>query len=396
MNHRADRDILPEPPDELKRLSHELAGRIRERIRDHGPMPFSDYMEAALYEPGLGYYSAGLQKFGPGGDFVTAPELGTLFGSCLGRQVEQVCEHLGNYSVLEIGAGSGRLAALVLERLAARAGAGSIEYRILERSAHLRQVQRETIEQAAPRLIDRVSWLDAPPKAEWAGVIVANEVADALPVERFCKSGGELVQLNVVADGESFDWFPGPPRAALAEAVAERLANIFPGLPEDYCSEINLSLGAWLCGLTESLRRGCMLLIDYGYPRETFYHPQRRQGTLICHYRHRAVDAPFRWPGLQDLTAFVEFTAVAEEGAACGLDCSGYTSQAMFLLGSGLDEEMADMAERPVEEQMRLAAEARQLTLPTEMGEKFQVMALTRDLDLPLRGFDDFDQRHRL
>jgi SAM-dependent MidA family methyltransferase len=396
MNHRADRDILPEPPDELKQLSNELASRIREHIRERGPIPFSEYMEAALYEPGLGYYSAGLQKFGPGGDFVTAPELGELFGGCLARQIEQVCESMETVSVLEIGAGSGRLAAVTLDRLAAAAGTEQVEYRILERSAHLRQVQRETIERSAPELIDRVSWLDEPPGTAWSGVIVANEVADALPVERFCKSGDELVQLNVMADGDGFDWFPGPPRTHLAEAIDERLGDHFALLPEGYCSEINLALTAWLDGLTRQLERGCLLLIDYGYPREAYYHPQRSQGTLICHYRHRAVDQPFRWPGLQDITAFVDFTAVAEAASACGLECAGYTSQAMFLLGSGLDEEMAGIADQPVDKQMELAAEARQLTLPTEMGEKFQVMALTRDLDLTLRGFADFDQRHRL
>jgi SAM-dependent MidA family methyltransferase len=391
-----DRAILPEPPDELKQLSHELAARMRERIRAHGPMPFSQYMEAALYEPGLGYYSAGLQKFGAGGDFVTAPELGGLFGACLGRQAEQVFGELGQHALLEVGAGSGRLAADLLLQFAAGPFADRLEYRILERSGHLRQVQRETIERAAPALLDRVEWLDNPPDRPWQGVIIANEVADALPVERFCKADGELVQLNVIADGDRFDWLPGPARTILSEAVEHRLGAVFEGLPDGYCSEINLTLDAWLQGLTEHLKRGCALLIDYGYPRREYYHPQRRQGTLICHYRHQAVDAPFRWPGLQDITAFVDFTALAEAGVHCGMDCAGYTAQAMFLLGSGLDEAMADLAERPIGEQMKLAAEARQLTLPGEMGEKFKAMALTRDLDLPLRGFSDFDQRHLL
>lgn len=391
-----DRAILPEPPDELKQLSRELSARLRERIRTHGPMPFSEYMEAALYEPGLGYYSAGLQKLGAGGDFVTAPEMGGLFGACVGRQVQQVCADLGRSSVLEVGAGSGRLAADLLKQLANGPDADRLEYRILERSGHLRQVQRETIAREAPAQLDRVQWLDRPPQQPWRGVIIANEVADALPVERFCKTDGDLAQLNVIADGDTFDWLPGPPRTTLAEAVEHRLGAGFDDLPNGYCSEINLSLDAWLEGLTENLERGCALLIDYGYPRHEYYHPMRRQGTLICHYRHQAVDAPFRWPGLQDITAFVDFTALAEAGAKCGLECAGYTSQAMFLLGSGLDEAMADLVERPIDEQMKRAAEARQLTLPGEMGEKFKAMALTRDLDLSLRGFADFDQRHRL
>ncbi len=390
------RVILPEPPEDLKRLSGRLSTKLRERIRARGPLPFSEYMEAALYEPGLGYYSAGLQKFGAGGDFVTAPELGDLFAGCLSRQVEEVCEALGSFSILEVGAGSGRLAATLLQRLARIIPAETLNYRILERSGHLRQVQKETLEQQAPGLMDRVQWLDHPPRHGWRGVIIANEVLDALPVECFEKAGEEILQLNVVADGPGFDWLPGPARTLLAEAIESRLGDSIDELPEGYRSEINLAVGPWLAGLTEHLERGCALLIDYGYPRRDYYLPQRSQGTLICHYRHHAVDAPFRWPGLQDITAFVDFTAVAEAGAACGLECSGYSSQAMFLLGCGLDDEIAAQLEATPDDQLRIGAEARQLILPSEMGEKFQVMALTRGIDTPLRGFTALDLRHRL
>ena len=396
MTADASRDILPEPPDDLKTLSRTLSGLLRERIRQNGPMPFSEYMEAALYEPGLGYYSAGLQKLGPGGDFTTAPELGELFGACVARQIEQVTSELGQVSILEVGAGSGRLAAVLLRRLANGKAGANIQYRILERSAHLRQVQAETLASEAPQLAGQVSWLEQPPEEAWNGVIVANEVVDALPVERFCKHEGQLLQMNVMADGEAFDWLPGPPRSILSETLRQRLGQAFEDLPEGYCSEINLTLAPWLEGLTSRLEKGCVLLIDYGYPRQDYYHPQRREGSLICHYRHQAVDAPFRWPGLQDITAFVDFTALAEAGHACGLDCAGFTSQAMFLLGAGLDDELAGLAGLPVDDQMRLAAEARQLTMPGEMGEKFKAMALTRGLDMPLRGFEALDQRHRL
>jgi len=392
MTADASRAILPEPPDDLKRHSQALSALIRERIREAGPMPFAEYMEMALYQPGLGYYSAGLQKFGAGGDFVTAPELGELFGGCLARQGEEIFATLGHRDLLEIGAGSGRLAGQLLQRLS-RPG---MRYRILERSAHLRQAQAETIAAMAPHALDCVEWLDTPPAEPWQGLILANEVIDALPVERFQINEGAVDQLFVVADGEGFDWQPGPARAALREEVDARLGETMPGLPEGYRSELCLSLAPWLAAVTSSLERGCALFIDYGYPRREYYLPQRRDGTLICHYRHRAVDAPFRWPGLQDITAFVDFTALAEAGLACGLDLLGYTSQAMFLLGSGLDGELAGLAELPPERQLRLGAEARQLTLPGEMGEKFQAMALGRGLDANLRGFALMDLGHRL
>lgn len=391
-----DRAILPEPPEELKHLSGQLAARIRERIRERGPMPFGAYMEAALYEPGLGYYSAGLRKFGPGGDFVTAPELGELFGRCLARQLAEVCEPFDRCSILEVGAGSGRLAVQLLRELHRLCPDREVEYRILERSGHLRAVQRETLDAELPQHAGGVRWLDRPPQAPWQGVIVGNEVVDALPVERFTLAGGALQQLNVIATEAGFDWLPGPARTALQEAVDERLGEHVHALGEGYRSELCLGLDAWLAGLTANLERGCALLIDYGHPRREYYHPSRRRGTMICHYRHRVVEDPFRWPGLQDITAFVDFTALAEAGAACGLDCAGYASQAMFLLGCGLDEELADLPSRPAGEQLGLAAQARQLTLPSEMGEKFQAMALTRGRDAPLRGFALQDLRHRL
>jgi len=391
MTADASRAILPEPPDDLKRHSQTLSALIREQIRQHGPMPFAEYMEMALYQPGLGYYSAGLKKFGAGGDFVTAPELGGLFGACLSHQVAEVFEAAGACDLLEIGAGSGRLAGQLLQHLW-RPG---LRYRILDRSAHLRQVQAETIAAMAPDALDCVEWLDTPPTETWRGVIIANEVIDALPVERFRVSNGTVEQLYVVARGDSFDWQPGPAHSALRDAIGARLGGV-NDLPEGFHSEMCLSLEPWLAAVTASLERGCALFVDYGYPRREYYHPQRRSGTLICHYRHRAVDAPFRWPGLQDITAFVDFTALAEAGLACGLQVLGYTSQAMFLLGSGLDQEMAQLVDLPPERQLQLGAEARQLTLPGEMGEKFQVMALGRGLDLPLRGFALMDLVHRL
>jgi SAM-dependent MidA family methyltransferase len=387
------RSILPEPSGELKQLSGRLSERIRARIEEEGPLPFSTYMEMALYEPGLGYYSAGLRKFGVGGDFVTAPELGTVFADCLARQVEELGDRLGDYLILEIGAGNGSLAADLLQALAA---AGPERYFILERSAHLRQVQRETLERQAPGLLACVGWLDAPPAEPWQGLVIANEVIDALPVERFHVSREGLQQMLVKASGMDFDWATGPPPQALSAAIESTLGEKLGHLSEGYSSEINPRLGPWLESVTCNLERGCALFMDYGYPRGEYYLPERRTGTLVCHYRHRAVEDPFRWPGLQDLSAFVDFTALAEAGRDLGLDCAGYTSQAMFLFGCGLEGLLQDAARLPDRERLQFTSEVRELTLPGAMGEKFQVMALARGLDQPMRGFMQLDLRYRL
>ncbi len=394
MSFESSRVILPEPPDELKQLSEELRDRIRCSIRAQGPMRFSRYMEMALYEPGLGYYSAGLQKFGAGGDFITAPELGNVFARCLATQIEQIAHELDDYCIVEVGAGSGRLAA---ELLAALAGtAPPHRYLILEPSADLRAVQRETLQQEQPEWIDRVQWLDEPPTAKWQGVLIANEVLDALPVERFCIASGVVQQIEVSLNGENLCWSHGIASEALQSAVTRALGTRLKELTEGYTSEISLMMTPWLRGLCAGLDRGCALFIDYGYPRHEFYSAERNMGTLICHYRHRAHNEPFIFPGLQDISAFVDFTALAEAAGACGLECAGYTSQAMFLLSCGLDSIAAGLEGLAGRERLERASEIRQLTLPGAMGEKFQVMALSRGIDVDLRGFELLDLRHRL
>jgi len=393
-----NRVILPEPPQELKQLSEELAGVIRRKIRKNGPIPFSDYMEMALYEPGLGYYSAGLQKFGQGGDFVTAPQLGDIFAVCLAKQLGQVGAALGHYEIIEAGAGSGVLAADLLKAL--EDDNPPDRYRILERSAHLRQVQRETLQQQVPQWMDRISWLDEPPETGWQGVFLANEVLDALTVERFCIDD-DVVSRVLVDDGpDGFTWQQTKCPQAMQARVQEVLSNIeqLPG--GDYCSEINLSLPAWLQTVTGSLQKGIALFIDYGYPRHEFYLPQRHNGTLICHYQHRAHDDPFIWPGLTDISASVDFTAVAEAADQCDLDVNGYTSQAMFLLGCGLQEVIDGFQSLSDKQRVIKNIELRKLTLPGEMGERFQVMALSRGLAENVRdgllGFEINDLRYRL
>jgi len=391
-------DILPEPPEELKHLSTELADRIRAKIEQKGPIPFSLFMEMALYEPGLGYYSAGLQKFGEGGDFVTAPQLGNVFARCLAKQIEQVGAELDQYEIIEAGAGSGILAVDLIKALQEKHP--PTRYKILERSAHLRQVQKETLTKHVPEWMDRISWLDEPPEEGWQGVFLANEVLDALTVERFCIEPDGPRQMRVISGPDGFGWL----KAACPGKMKEQIQAVLSGLDHSpatgYCSEINTSLPAWLQTVTTSLQKGLALFIDYGYTRRDYYLPQRDDGTLICHYQHRAHADPFKWPGLTDISASVDFTALAEAADACGLDVSGYTTQAMFLMASGLDEVLAGFGLLSDKERLKMNNQVLRLTLPGEMGERFQVMALSRGLEEELSneliGFSLSDLCHRL
>lgn len=388
--------ILPEPVPELKQLSRELCALIREEWAERGFLPFSRFMEMALYQPGLGYYSAGLHKLGASGDFVTSPELGSLFAGCLARQVEQIGRELGRYTVLELGAGSGRMAADLL--LEMDPGLAPENYWILERSADLRALQQQNLAEWVPQMMNRLKWLDAPPETGWQGVLLANEVIDALALEVFRLNEGKIQQAGVrPAFGDS----PESPRFEWCFRDAPKpLQSSIRQLPLDpaqsYQSEIQTGLSAWLAAVCSNLERGLALFIDYGYPRHEYYSPERRTGTLICHYRHRAHDDVFFWPGLQDITAFVDFTALAEAGETCGMELSGYTSQSLFLLACGLDEILAGRLESALDQGLSLSAEARQLTLPGMMGERFQVMALSRELPIELRGFGLRDLSYRL
>ena len=366
-------------------LAQEIASHL---VRAGGAIDFEDFMALALYAPGLGYYSGPQQKFGAAGDFVTAPELSPLFGECLAQQCAEVLELLGGGDVLEAGAGSGALAAQILTALDRR-GALPTRYFILELSADLRTRQRETIAARAPQALHRVEWLDAWPAA-LTGVVVANELLDAMPVQRFWFDGVAAHLLTVRHDGERFLWGS---RAA-PPALTQRIAAL--NLPADYLSEIGLQAEAWVASLCDVLERGAALLIDYGFPRAEFYHPQRSSGTLMCHYRHRAHDNPLILPGLQDITSHVDFTAIAEAAHSAGLEVHGYTSQAAFLLGTGIMSlaEASDTSDTRAH--LALTQAVKKLTLPSEMGELFKVMALTRDIEAPLRGFALSDRRMSL
>jgi SAM-dependent MidA family methyltransferase len=388
----ADEDVtmtpnsLPEPDDAARAHSARLRDAIAAHIRaSGGAIPFSRFMELALYAPGLGYYSAGARKFGRDGDFVTAPELGPVFARCVGDAVAPVLRELGDGAAFfEIGGGSGAFAATLLPHLASL-GAVPAEYLLLEPSADLRERQREALRSSLPPdLFARCRWLDGPPEAAWRGVLFANEVLDALPTPRFSIREGEVFEEHVVLDADgAFLRVDQPADALLRAAVRHIERDTDARLADGYRSEVLPQLPYWIQAVGGLLESGAMLFVDYGYPRAEYYLPQRRDGTLVCHYRHRAHDDPFHWPGLQDLTAFVDFTALAEAGIHAGFDLAGYATQASFLIGNGLERRLQEIAAIDDEaERYRRHQEVKALTLPGEMGERFQVMGFQRDVDL--------------
>lgn len=366
--------------------SERLVARVREEIdAQSGWISFARFMEMALYEPGLGYYSAGAAKFGTAGDFVTAPEISPLFGRCLAHQCAQVLRVLGGGSLLELGAGSGALAVDMLNQLEALDCLPE-RYLILEVSADLRERQLAALAARAARHLNRVEWLDEPPDA-FTGAMVANEVLDAMPVERFRVRGGEVNALGVTWQLNRLDWSETRATGALLREVRALEGELQGPLAEGFTSEISLRVGPWMRTLARSLRAGVMLFIDYGLPRRQYYRPERAAGTLLCHFRHRYHDDPFFAVGLQDIGAWVDFTAVAGAGVDAGLEVAGFTTQAHFLMGLGIDRLLAETAERALVDRLSVARGAMLLTLPGEMGEKFKVLGLARGLDTALDGF---------
>ena len=363
-----------------------LLARIRAEIeRNGGWLSFERFMEMALYEPGLGYYSAGARKLGRDGDFVTAPEISALFSRCLARQCAQILTALGGGDVLELGAGSGAMAADMLLELAAM-DVLPRRYLILEVGADLRERQRATIQARAPQLFDRVSWLDALPE-NLCGVIVANEVLDALPVQRFCMRGSGVQALGVSFQNDRLELSVAPADDLLTGAVRAIEQTIGRELPDGYCSEVNIRLQPWLRGVASSLQSGAMIFIDYGLPRAQYYSGERSDGTLLCHFRHRAHDDALLHVGLQDIGAWVDFTAVAEAAVECECSVLGYTTQAHFLMSCGIESLLGDFAEQDATTRIQLAQQTRTLLLPGEMGERFKVIALGKDWSEPLLGF---------
>jgi len=393
---RQGRSQLPAPDAESQAQSLRLLELIQsEMAQEGGRITFDRYMELALYAPWVGYYTGGMRKFGEAGDFVTAPEISPLFARCLARQAMQALAQVEGGEILEFGAGSGVMAADLLAELE-RHDALPERYLILDLSPELRQRQCETLEQRVPHLMDRVAWLDTLPDAGFRGVVLANELLDAMPVQRFCVRDGEVLEQFVTLEqGRLNALWDKPWTAGLAAAVA-RLQARYGAQWDNYQSEINLRAASWLQALAARLDAALVLLIDYGYGQAEYYHPQRDRGTLMCHYRHRAHPDPFVYPGLQDITAHVDFTAVAEVAQASGLSVAGFTTQAFFLLGAGLDQMMAESDPNDIQAHMILAQGVKQLTLPTEMGERFKVLGLTRRLDIAPIGFSLRDLRERL
>jgi SAM-dependent MidA family methyltransferase len=379
---------LPEPAPEARAHSDRVAVHIRERIASSGGwISFARYMELALYAPGLGYYSAGSRKLGGGGDFVTAPEISPLYGQTLARQVAQVFES-GFDEVLEVGAGSGALAATLLEELE-HSGRLPRNYLILELSADLRERSRDTLATRVPHLIERVAWLNRLPPA-FSGVVLGNEVLDAMPVTIVRVQEGRIEEGGVGIRNDRLDWSW---RLASGEVLsaAQSLA-----LPEGFHTEIQLSALGFIRSLAHVLERGVALFVDYGFPAKEYYHAQRREGTLMCHYRHHAHADPFFAPGLQDITSHVDFSAIARVARESGLDVLGYTGQAQFLVNCGITQIVARTPAEDTAKFLPLANQANRLMSPAEMGELFKVIALGRGFAGKLAGFVEGDRRQAL
>lgn len=368
-----------------------MCNTIVDEIDASGPMRFERFMHMALYQPGLGYYVNGLHKFGAAGDFVTAPEEGALFGQAVARALDDVGRQLGpEWTLLELGPGSGRLARDVLLAMEHPPG----RCLLLEPSAPLRQVQSETLAKLPAGLGARVEWIAAPPEQPFVGAVVANEVVDALPVERFRIGSNGIDEACVTTENGRFAWHWRPARERLERAVVETLHDLDARLESGYVSDLCVMLPEWLRTVVAALERGLALFIDYGYPRREYYHPDRSGGTLVCHYRHRAHFDPFVWPGLTDLSAFVDFSALAQAGRAAGLDLAGFTSLAGFMLESGVGEAIEQTADEAM--RIRLAGQFKRLVLPGEMGERFKIAAMARALDSRVPGLGVSDQTGRL
>lgn len=381
---------LPKPSTEAFAHSQQLSSLIRAEIEAAGGwLDFARYMHLALYAPSLGYYSGGAKKFGQDGDFVTAPEISSLFAQCLARQAAQVL-YLTGGDILELGAGSGRLAAALILELE-QLGEIPANYQILEVSADLRQIQQKTLQQALPpELMRRIYWLDELPDKS-IGLVLGNEVLDALPVH-VVKTGEQgLFERGVVWNGDAFTWSERPLTSGSLFEQASKLS-----LPSNYTTELCPAASGLIASLADMLHQGLLLFIDYGFPRREYYHAQRNQGTLICHYRHYAHDDPFLYPGLQDITAHVDFTGIAEAAVTNGLQLMGYTTQAQFLINCGITNLLNEMSPADARHYLPLVAQAQKLLSPAEMGELFKVIALGKNMAPPPFGFAQGDKSHTL
>ena len=376
---------LPLPSPEAQAHSEQLCRLIHHDIALQGGwIPFSRFMELALYAPGLGYYSAGSCKLGTAGDFVTAPEISPLFGRTLARQIIEIMAQSTPH-ILELGAGSGKLAVDVLSELE-RQNSLPERYDILEVSADLRARQQALLHEHLPHLANRVHWLNTLPDSI-SGVLIANEVLDALPVHLVRWTDARIIERGVASDGTQFVWQERLPQIPALHHLAQQIS-----VPDDTLSEISLAARGLVSSLSARLRQGVLLFIDYGFGAREYYHPQRNCGTLMCHYRHHAHDDPFYLPGLQDITSHVDFTAVAEAAIDAELHLYGYTTHAHFLINCGIIDLLAETDPASVLDYLPLSAQLQKLTSPAEMGDLFKVIALGKGMAMPLRGFVSGDK----
>lgn len=388
---------LPLPSRAEQAQTTQVMNHLKVQIkRAGGQLNFANYMQTVLYEPKLGYYRSATPKFGKYGDFITAPELSPLFSRALANQCEQILATLGGGDVLEFGAGSGTMAAEILLQLAKKDQLPE-HYYIIELSAELKERQFNTLQNRCHDLLERITWLDKLPEQPIRGVILANEVIDAMPVHLFRLEQEHIFERYVAWQGNELCWHldevSTPELHAQLAAIQQHLPDFI--LEHGYESEINAYLPQWIATVAQLLACGVVLVIDYGFPAHEYYHPDRYQGTLMCHYHHHTHSDPLIIPGLQDVTAHVDFTALAHAATNAGLHVAGFTPQAHFLLACHLLDVAYDLAQNE-QELFTYNQQIKQLTLPHEMGELFKVMALTQAYDASLMGFSHQDQRHRL
>ncbi len=396
-------DTFPEPSAETKAHSDRVKQLIVDKIHANGgKITFAEFMNTALYAPGLGYYSAGLKKFGKQGDFITAPEVSPLFSQCLALQCVHIMQQSGESTLLEVGAGSGIMAVELVQELEKQSQLPA-QYLILELSAELRDRQQQTIKTRLPHLYERFHWLDQLPEKPFNGIIIANELLDAMPVHLLKFSQECIFERYVAVDADGqFNWqddtVENPHLQTKAEeiqALLHSLAHLDDKSGADYITEVNLQATDWLRSIADILNNGAVLLVDYGYTASEYYHPQRSMGTLMCHYQHHRHDEPFYLPGLQDITAHVDFSSIAHAARDCGLQVCGFTTQAHFLMAGGLVELTKDLDPDDVVHFTEIARQIKMLTLPEEMGELFKVILLSRGkpLSLPAFAMQNFQNR---
>ncbi len=377
--HKINIAALLEPDLQATQHCQKLQQLIKREIQIKNTIPFDRFMELALYAPDLGYYMSSLPKLGKTGDFITAPEYSSLFSQALAKQCAQIINATSG-AILELGAGSGRMALELLKRLEQLDHLPSYYY-ILEISKNLRQRQEQLLRSQLPHLAKKIIWLESLPLFPFNGLIIANEVMDAFPVHLFKFQNNHFLEFYVKIDENSFSWQldkPQPP-------VLKYLESLPFCLSEGYISECNLLIAEWIKKLSDVLNQGAILLLDYGFPQHEYYHPDRHMGTLMCHYQHQIHNDPLAFVGLQDITSHINFTQVAEEGYFCGLHLAGYTNQASFLLSCGIIDDLKET--RLQQNYHQLANQLKVLTSPNEMGELFKVMAFTKQYHEPLLGF---------